>query len=120
MAVVMKRSTKIAPESLSTSYLIGSAFMGISMTTLNASGMFLPGETLSRDMVLSEQLRNGNAWDKPSFYVGCHAGRADCRLRHPAPSSPGMAHCTGCVAPALGLTLVWRPRHCPQGRLPAR
>src|SRR4051812_25471816 len=51
MDVLMKRSTKIAPDSLSTSYLIGSAFIGISMITLNSSGTFLPGETFSRDMV---------------------------------------------------------------------
>src|SRR3954470_21531013 len=50
MDVLMKRSTKIAPVSLSTSYFTGSAFIGISMTTLNASGTFLPGVTLSRDM----------------------------------------------------------------------
>ncbi|MNT24491.1 hypothetical protein D3C72_1599660 [compost metagenome] len=54
MAVVMKRSTKIAPDSLSTSYLIGSAFIGISITTLKASGTFLPGETLSKDMTFFE------------------------------------------------------------------
>ena len=34
----MKRSTNSAPLSLSTSYLIGSAFIGISMMTLNSSG----------------------------------------------------------------------------------
>ncbi|MCY1246884.1 hypothetical protein D9M72_601600 [compost metagenome] len=50
MAVVMKRSTKIAPDSLSTSYFTGSALAEISMTTLNVSGAFLPGETLSKDM----------------------------------------------------------------------
>src|SRR6218665_3481631 len=53
MAVVMKRSTKMAPDSLSTSYLIGSAFIGISMTTLKVSGAFLPGVRLLRDMSLS-------------------------------------------------------------------
>src|SRR6476660_2011613 len=52
MDVLMKRSTKIAPDSLSTSYFTGSAFMGISMITLKASGTCLPGETRSRDMVL--------------------------------------------------------------------
>jgi hypothetical protein len=51
MAVLMKRSTKIAPEALSTSYLIGSAFIGISITTLNASGTLEPGVTLFRDIV---------------------------------------------------------------------
>ncbi|MNV50001.1 hypothetical protein D3C71_1419840 [compost metagenome] len=56
MAVVMKRSTKIAPDSLSTSYLIGSEFIGISMTTLKASGTFLPGGTLLRDMSLESGL----------------------------------------------------------------
>src|SRR6478609_7761252 len=50
MDVLMKRSTKIAPVSLSTSYFTGSAFIGISMTTLKASGTFLPGVTLSRDI----------------------------------------------------------------------
>src|SRR3954453_23857165 len=48
----MKRSTNIAPVSLSTSYLIGSAFIGISMITLNSSGTFGPGVTLCRLMDL--------------------------------------------------------------------
>ncbi|EGP44878.1 hypothetical protein AXXA_18847 [Achromobacter insuavis AXX-A] len=51
MAVSMKRSTKIAPDSLSTSYLTGSAFMGISMMTLKSSGSFLPGGTRSKLMI---------------------------------------------------------------------
>src|SRR5674476_286514 len=50
MAVLMNRSTKIALVSLSTSYLTGSAFIGISMITLKASGQLLPGVTLSRDI----------------------------------------------------------------------
>src|SRR5665647_2716957 len=50
MAVLMKRSTKMAWVSWSTSYLTGSAFIGISMITLKASGQFLPGVTLSRDI----------------------------------------------------------------------
>jgi hypothetical protein len=50
MDVLMKRSTKMAPVSLSTSYFTGSAFIGISMITLNDSGTFLPGVTLSRAM----------------------------------------------------------------------
>ena len=57
MDVLMKRSTKIAPDSLSTSYLTGSAFIGISMITLKASGTFLPGVTLSRDMVVFRELK---------------------------------------------------------------
>src|SRR5262245_38552703 len=44
----MNRSTKSAPDSLSTSYLIGSAFIGISITTLKSSGMLRPGGTRSR------------------------------------------------------------------------
>jgi len=44
-------STNSAPLALSTSYLIGSAFIGISMMTLKDSGTFLPGVTRSRDMV---------------------------------------------------------------------
>src|SRR5690606_4057134 len=42
------RSTKIAPLSLSTSYLTGSASLGISMMTLISSGGFLPVGTRSR------------------------------------------------------------------------
>ncbi|MNL46383.1 hypothetical protein D3C87_1690900 [compost metagenome] len=57
MAVVMKRSTKMAPDSLSTSYLMGSEFIGISMTTLKVSGRFLPGGTLLRDMSLDSGLK---------------------------------------------------------------
>ena len=48
----MKRSTKMAPVALSTSYFTGSAFIGISMITLKASGTLFPGVTLSRDMVV--------------------------------------------------------------------
>src|SRR6185295_3940637 len=48
MAVPMNRSTKSAPDSLSTSYLIGSAFIGISITTLKSSGRLRPGGTRSR------------------------------------------------------------------------
>src|SRR5690606_35462669 len=44
------RSTKIAPLSLSTSYLTGSASLGISMTTLISSGTLLPVGTWSRPM----------------------------------------------------------------------
>ena len=50
--VLMNRSTKMAPEALSTSYFTGSAFIGISMMTLKESGTLLPGVTLSRDMVV--------------------------------------------------------------------
>ncbi len=55
MAVLMKRSTNIAPLSLSTSYLIGSAFIGISMITLNSSGAFAPGVTLCRLMAAAQE-----------------------------------------------------------------
>src|SRR5262245_43670423 len=44
----MKRSTNTAPVSLSTSYLIGSARIGISMTTLQSLGTSLPAGTRSR------------------------------------------------------------------------
>src|SRR5512133_3172048 len=44
------RSTKIAPDALSTSYLTGSASLGISMMTLISSGGFLPVGTRSRPM----------------------------------------------------------------------
>src|ERR1700688_3863318 len=44
----MKRSTNSAPVSLSTSYLIGSALIGISMITLKSSGRLRPGVTRSR------------------------------------------------------------------------
>src|SRR5512133_1627895 len=42
----MKRSTKIAPESLSTSYVAGSPCIGISMMTLKSLGRSLPEGTL--------------------------------------------------------------------------
>src|SRR5690554_3129788 len=51
MGVDSTRSTKIAPDSLSTSYLTGSASFGISMMTLISSGGFLPVFTWSRPMV---------------------------------------------------------------------
>src|SRR5438552_6124184 len=50
MAVDMKRSTKTAPVSLSTSYLIGSACIGISMMTLTSTGTSRPAVTRSRFM----------------------------------------------------------------------
>src|SRR5436305_2045890 len=59
----MKRSTKSAPLALSTSYLIGSAFIGISMMTLNSSGALAPGVTFCRLMVA---LRGAG---KPGFYA---------------------------------------------------
>src|SRR6516164_1001158 len=46
----MKRSTKTAPVTLSTSYLIGSPCIGISMITLQSSGTSLPEGTRSRFM----------------------------------------------------------------------
>src|SRR5450759_979696 len=69
MAVLMKRSTKIALVSLSTSYLTGSAFIGISMITLKDSGTFLPGVTLSRDMVRFSkiELHQENISINPNF-----------------------------------------------------
>ena len=48
MAVDMKRSTNIAPVSLSSSYFTGSEWAGISMITLISFGTSLPDETLSR------------------------------------------------------------------------
>src|SRR5690606_3715345 len=50
MGVDRMRSTKIAPEALSTSYLTGSASFGISMTTLISSGGLAPVGTRSRPM----------------------------------------------------------------------
>src|SRR6266496_4708998 len=49
----MKRSTKTAPVSLSTSYLIGSPRIGISMITLQSLGTSLPAGTRSRLIVYS-------------------------------------------------------------------
>src|SRR4051812_4562563 len=46
----MNRSTNTAPVSLSTSYLIGSAFIGISMITLKSFGTSRPAGTLFRLM----------------------------------------------------------------------
>ena len=50
MAVIMKRSTKRAPVSLSTSYLIGSDIAGISIMTLNSSGALIPAVTFFKAM----------------------------------------------------------------------
>src|SRR5690606_17264322 len=51
MGVDRIRSTKIAPVALSTSYLTGSASLGISTMTLISSGGFVPVGTRSRPMV---------------------------------------------------------------------
>src|SRR3569623_2466408 len=50
MAVLMNRSTNMAPESLSTSYFTGSLCEGISMITLMSLGTSRPEFTLSRLM----------------------------------------------------------------------
>src|SRR5579859_240102 len=50
MAVCRKRSTNIAPDSLSTSYLIGTPPSGISITTLMSWGASLPTGILLRSM----------------------------------------------------------------------
>ena len=55
MAVDMKRSTKIAPLALSTSYLTGSACIGISMMTLKSLGREIPEGTLFRAMLVSRE-----------------------------------------------------------------
>ena len=55
LAVPMNRSTNKAPDSSSTSYLIGSAFIGISMITLNSPGALAPGVTLCRLMVQTRE-----------------------------------------------------------------
>ncbi len=53
MAVDMKRSTKMAPESLSTSYLIGSERIEISMITLKSLGKSLPAGMLLKPIFSS-------------------------------------------------------------------
>src|SRR3954468_2656116 len=78
----MKRSTNSAPLSLSTSYLIGSAFIGISMMTLNSSGALAPGVTRCRLMVLF--LERGVA-GIPAFYGGL-------RRRRPTASDAAPQH----------------------------
>src|ERR1044071_584073 len=65
MAVVMKRSTKSAPRALSTSYLIGSAAIGISMMTLNSSGALAPGVTCCRLMVDGRSRGRANSIQRP-------------------------------------------------------
>src|SRR5574340_1104347 len=74
MAVDMKRSTNMAPDSLSTSYLMGSPWAGISMMTLKSSGRLRPELTRSRLMVFGA--KNGKA-----AHYTCHpprlAGAAD-------------------------------------------
>src|SRR5690625_6934055 len=66
----MKRSTKIHPVSSSTSYFTGSAFMGISITTLNSSGSFFPAGTRSKLMFLYTLLKNKWCQDDGSGTAG--------------------------------------------------
>src|SRR5688500_15501678 len=76
------RSTKIAPDALSTSYLTGSASLGISMMTLISSGGFLPVGTRSRPMSCSNCVRprrtagGGFRECGPAFYVDVCCGAA--------------------------------------------
>src|SRR6266702_7775472 len=69
MAVIMKRSTNSAPESLSTSYLTGSAFIGISMMTLNSCGTLSPAVTLL--MLIYFRILVGREWgrSRSSYYT---------------------------------------------------
>src|ERR1700720_3427239 len=60
----MKRSTNSAPDSLSTSYFTGSAFIGISMMTLNSCGTLSPAVTLLMLIYLGS-------------FLGADAGAAD-------------------------------------------
>src|SRR4249919_85787 len=94
------RSTKIAPEALSTSYLTGSASLGISMMTLISSGGFLPVGTRSRPIAIAPTCwaaagraavggRGGRAFyplpewgaGTQSACIGCE--RAACYVRKP-------------------------------------
>src|SRR5512141_1001611 len=72
----MKRSTKTAPVSLSTSYLIGSARIGISMMTLKSLGTSLPAGTRSKLMA-------GYRPKGKRDYKGCPA-MLPCRRRWPS------------------------------------
>src|SRR5689334_144796 len=89
MEVDMKRSTKTAPVSLSTSYLTGSPCMGISMTTLQSFGRSRPAGTRSRltpSSVYRRALGSGRR----------HAVRRGC-----APAALIACMCMLC-APAIG------------------
>src|SRR6185312_8323544 len=70
------RSTKIAPDALSTSYLTGSASLGISMTTLMSSGTLLPAGTRSRPM--------GMSFGKPPILRAAGRAGMDTRFRFSA------------------------------------
>src|SRR6187402_1665619 len=96
----MKRSTKSAPVSWSTSYLIGSAFVGISMITLNSCGAFGPGVTLCRLM--------------------CGAGSGGCPDCRPAGRALRLPEWAPGGATAASLKIRRFPRPCALSRGPAQ
>src|SRR3954463_13740170 len=98
----MKRSTNIAPLSLSTSYLIGSAFIGISMITLNSSGARAPGETLCRLMAARHSKRRPDGKRRREVPAGQDAEVERARLRHPL-TSAGLPEPCGISRPGDGL-----------------
>src|SRR3954464_6713647 len=122
MDVDMKRSTKIAPVSLSTSYLTGSAFIGISITTLNASGTCLPGVTLSRDIRDFEVGKAGLRINPDS--TGAGLARALLRLQRdmqfaysPRVGQSGLPRLgTPRGSNAAGAPLAWRPLQAEQDK----
>src|SRR5450631_3299373 len=75
----MKRSTKSAPDCLSISYLIGSAFIGISMITLNSCGTCLPAVTswmLIEILGLAGELRRRRYYNlKPGGFASIDGDR---------------------------------------------
>src|SRR3546814_476175 len=75
------RSTKIAPLSLSTSYLTGSASLGISMTTLISSGTLLPVGTWSRPMGVGFLRRGGDEGERQEHQRGGRVAGAAERAR---------------------------------------
>src|SRR6185436_2212892 len=77
----MKRSTNMAPVSLSISYLMGSPRIGISMITLQSLGTSLPAGTRSRLIVGFEVRLN----DRSIIRARC---APQYHRAHDAPSSP--------------------------------
>src|ERR1700684_4043382 len=89
----MKRSTNMAPFSLSTSYLIGAASIGISMMTLMSSGNLWPESTRSRFMVCFPVQPSVGHYNLAAFCTWA-APAAGLRL---APIAPRLPRRGGCI-----------------------
>src|SRR5690606_6261618 len=112
MGVERMRSTKIAPLSLSTSYLTGSESFGISMTTLISSGGLRPELTWSRPICGS--VANAGGGSRP-FYALPYCNAQSAVAGRPRPGRRGGTWWQGGAWRPAGRCRRWRLEAWPAG-----